>query len=126
MARYVDVENFPKLFDEEYKKTRALIDQGETHLDNLAEGFLEADRVVRKMPTADVVPKSEIERLTVELEAMRTAANSYKMHYENLAKEIFEEIESIGGVCNGAFLFNTEIAELKKKYMEVDDGRKAD
>ena len=44
-------------------------------------------------PTADVVPKSEVDRLTVELEAMRTAANSYKMHYENLAREIFEEIE---------------------------------
>ena len=55
MARYVDVEGFPKLFDAEYKKTRELIEQGETHLDNLAEGFLEADRVIRNLPTADVV-----------------------------------------------------------------------
>lgn len=59
--------------------------------------------------TADVVPKSEVdlyrkqvdeledelastydklENAKVELEAMRTAANSYKMHYENLAREI--------------------------------------
>lgn len=54
MARYVDVEGFSKLFDAEYKKTRELIEQGETHLDNLAEGFLEADRVIRNLPTADV------------------------------------------------------------------------
>ena len=39
-------------------------------------------------PAADVVPKSEVERLTVELDAMRGAANTYKMHYENARKEI--------------------------------------
>ena len=38
--------------------------------------------------TADVVPKSEVEKLTVELDAMRGAANTYKMHYENAMKEI--------------------------------------
>lgn len=54
MARYVDVEGFSKLFDAEYKKTKALIEQGETHLDNLAEGFLEADRVIRNLPTLNV------------------------------------------------------------------------
>lgn len=31
--------------------------------------------------------QAEVERLTVELQAMRTAANAYKMHYENLADE---------------------------------------
>ena len=40
------------------------------------------------LPTADVVPKSEVEKLTVELDAMRGAANTYKMHYENAMKEI--------------------------------------
>lgn len=55
MARYVDVEGYRKLFDEEYKKTRELIYEGETHLDNLAEGFSEASRVIDRMPTADVV-----------------------------------------------------------------------
>ena len=55
MARYADVESFSKLFDAEYKKTRELIEQGETYLDNLAEGFSEAGRVIRNLPTADVV-----------------------------------------------------------------------
>lgn len=63
------------------------------------------------IPEADVVPRSEVEKLKVELEAMRGAANSYKMHYEqaqaekdNLiatyeammrtyAEQLFEEIE---------------------------------
>ena len=30
----------------------------------------------------------------IDLEAMRGAANSYKMHYENLARGIFEELET--------------------------------
>ena len=55
MSRYIDTKLVPALFDEEYKKTRELIYQGETHLDNLAEGFSEAARVIRTMPTADVV-----------------------------------------------------------------------
>ena len=55
MARYIDVEGYRKLFDEEYKKTRKLISEGETHLDNLAEGFSEASRVIDLIPTADVV-----------------------------------------------------------------------
>ena len=55
MSRYIDTKLIPALFDEEFKKTRKLIIEGETHLDNLAEGFLEADRVIQGMPTADVV-----------------------------------------------------------------------
>ncbi len=55
MSRYIDAEILPVLFDEEFKKTRVLILNGETHLDNLAEGFFEADRVIKKLPTADVV-----------------------------------------------------------------------
>ena len=90
-------------------------------------------------PTADVVPKSEAESLTLELNAMRGAANSYKMHYNNLAKEIFDKIDSIFRNQfdesskkselklleplrqSERFVINemwNEIAELKKKYTE--------
>ena len=55
MARYVDVKDYRKLFDEEYKKIRKLISEGKTHLDNLAEGFCGASRVIDRMPAADVV-----------------------------------------------------------------------
>ena len=68
MARYIDVEGYRKLFDAEYKETRELIYQGETHLDNLAEGFSEAGRVIDKIPTADVVPRAKIEEIFKEIE----------------------------------------------------------
>lgn len=54
--RLIDADLCRDLFDEEFKKTRKLILDGETHLDNLAEGFLEADHVIRGMPTIDVAP----------------------------------------------------------------------
>lgn len=54
--RLIDADNVRDLFDAEFKETRKLILAGETHLDNLAEGFTEADRVIWQMPTVDAVP----------------------------------------------------------------------
>lgn len=51
--RLIDADNVRDLFDAEFKETRKLILVGETHLDNLAEGFTEAARVIREMPTVD-------------------------------------------------------------------------
>lgn len=53
--RLINVDNVRGLFDAEFKKTRKLILAGETHLDNLAEGFAEADRVIWEMPAVDAV-----------------------------------------------------------------------
>lgn len=82
------------------------------------DGFFIRDAVLNLIekfpPTANVVPKSEYERLTIELEAMRTAANSYKMHYERLAKEIFEEIEA----TISSMKFN---AKTKRKTVRVEE-----
>lgn len=55
MPRYIDAETIPNLFDEKFKETQKLIEAGETQLDNLAEGFAEAKKIVLfKVPTADV------------------------------------------------------------------------
>lgn len=54
--RLVDADTVSKLFDAEFKETIKLICEGETHLDNLAEGFCEAYRVIQNMPTVDAVP----------------------------------------------------------------------
>jgi regulator of replication initiation timing len=64
------------------------------------------------------------EETKIELEAMRGAANSYKMHYENLAREIFEEIESI---INEPFAvgFNL-LAPLKQALGEYNNGIRKD
>ena len=122
MARYIDVEGYRKLFDEEYKKTRELIYQGETHLDNLAEGFSEAGRVIDRMPTADVVPKSEVEQLKRNLEQCE---NGYRQQIHLLqckltdekskVREIFEEIEE---------MLNLQakiVCKTRDKYRETDE-----
>lgn len=51
--RLINADNVRDLFDAEFKETQKLILAGETHLDNLAEGFAEADRVIWQMSTVD-------------------------------------------------------------------------
>ena len=162
MARYIDAD---ELIDKIFPI--GLIDDGKYTINAKA-----IKMAVDSCPTADVVPQSEVERLNkeldelaeehsdlivekdelfdiaekqkIELEAMRGAANSYKMHYENLAREIFEEIEKIynaeykfyskqyrkcndpdgqshlDGELTGIELLGEKIAELKKKYIGKD------
>ena len=75
MSRYIDAEAL----------TRDLIDN---------RSFYPAivKRAIENAPTVDVVPRSEVEELKVELEAMRGAANSYKLHYEKAKQEVAREI----------------------------------
>lgn len=56
IIKMVDYEAMRAAFDEKFKETMQLIQNGETHLDNLAEGFHEADGVIFRMPAADVAP----------------------------------------------------------------------
>lgn len=51
----IDYKEIVKLFDKQYKETEQLIRAGEKHLDNLAEGFLEAEEVIWKLPIVDAV-----------------------------------------------------------------------
>lgn len=53
--RLIDYNEIRKLFDEEYKRTAQLIRDGETHLNNLAEGYVGADKVIRNLPEVDAV-----------------------------------------------------------------------
>lgn len=54
--RLIDADMCQALFDAEFKGTKRLILDGENHLDNLAEGFMEAHNVIRSMPTIDADP----------------------------------------------------------------------
>lgn len=54
--RLIDADACPAAFDKEYKETKRLICQGETHLDNLAEGFAGAHSAIYKMPTIEAEP----------------------------------------------------------------------
>jgi hypothetical protein len=145
MSRYIDAD---KVMEE--------IDRIGGH--NLCEWeTIGVKALIDRQPTADVVPKSEVDRayergfergkkdnvcgfsaeeiaqkaenIAIELEAMRTAANSYKMHYENaraeVAREIFEEIEKELNFFKNYRLYIEDVqcmfgvlAELKKKYTE--------
>lgn len=54
--RLIDADNVRPAFNSQYIATKQLIADGEKHLDNLAEGFTEADRVIWSMPAIDAVP----------------------------------------------------------------------
>lgn len=83
--RLIDADNVRDLFDTKFKETWKLILAGETHLDNLAEGFTEADRVIREMPTVDAVP------------VVRCKDCKYAYYYN--------EEGCRGFVCNGYFQY---------------------
>lgn len=57
VQRLIDANALAKLFDAEFKQTMKLIWGGEKHLDNLAEGFTEANRIAKYIaPAVDAVP----------------------------------------------------------------------
>ena len=148
MAEYIDREVAKKMLDE-YRISRTMSMYGDMDLlTEWREGVKCSMKKLDEVPTSDVVPKSEVvemqkeqlgrlkeiksevERVTVEYEAMRGAANSYKMHYEKakseVAREIFAEIDKALNLskCYGEsgiyfeYDIEADIAELKKKYTE--------
>ena len=58
--RPIDADACPALFGAEFQKTKRLILDGEKHLDNLAEGFMEANNVIRTMPTITPPPNDPL------------------------------------------------------------------
>lgn len=58
--RLIDADACPALFDAEFQETKRLILAGEKHLDNLAEGFMEAHNVIRSMPTIAPPPNDPL------------------------------------------------------------------
>lgn len=115
-----------------------------------SEYFIKLDDLF-SAPTLDVVPREEVDALqrrydlavaereanakalvdaNIDLDAMRGAANSLKMHYENAkqetAREIFEEIDTMCVDLFGNFN-HKRFAEFKEKYTEdTPDGKRTD
>ena len=129
MARYIDADKLT----EELKLLEMFITGmqcGKTQLtEAVAEYKKSALRLIDEQQTADVVPKSEVERLTVELDAMRGAANTYKMHYENARKEIERLKYNTGVAFNHYFDGRKEVAReifeelLKEASLRFDGFR---
>ena len=101
MARLIDAENYRNLFNEEFKKTMELIRKGETHLDTLAEGFTEADRVIRALPTIDPVTAAA-EALGMSPDRLRELAQADKA--DEIGKYRFYYCESKDEYLIGARL----------------------
>ena len=64
---------------------------------------------------------AEIERLGIELQSMRSAANSYKMHYETAKSEAIKEFAYfvIDKSRNGV-IYASDIPDLVKEMTEVE------
>lgn len=103
MARYVDIE---LLNAEEFENCTPY----------------QAQEIIDEIPTADVVPSAEVEKLREEL-------GEYKKHVDNdiiyvhrvraeVAREISEEIEKIDEDTVSFQEFYGKIMKLKKKYTE--------
>lgn len=61
--RLIDADELRKLFKEEFKRTKQMINDGQTHLDTLAEGYAEADHMVfHALKEADERQKEEKKR----------------------------------------------------------------
>lgn len=49
MARYIDADKLIKMMDCEYKESVGMIQNGESHLDTLAEGYTECIEMIEKL-----------------------------------------------------------------------------
>lgn len=102
MVRLIDADALPALFDEEYKKTMKLISEGESHLDNLAEGFTEAHQVVLKQPTIEAEPVRRGEWKHVVRNKFECTACERESHVETVMGEpTYERCPHCGAKMDG-------------------------
>lgn len=71
--------------------------------------------------------RAEIERLTIKLDAMRSAANSFKMHYNNGRSEAIKEFaDGVENDLGDVFMVNHPVvsAIIDKRVKEMTEGDK--
>lgn len=104
MARYIDAD----VLKEELKMLTIFVTGmlcGKTHLTEVVAEYKKSlFKLIDEQPDADVVPRSEVEKLE------ETRADA--------AREIFEEINVTWSESYSVGEFFEDIAELKKKYTE--------
>ena len=125
MARYIDADALM----EELKSLQVTVTGirvGKGYLSQIVREYQKSVlKIVHEQPTADVVPKSEVERL-------QNILNSYALQYgtvkdqqsmidkakQEVAREIFEEIGKYMDEDDGlsVYMTRTEFYELKEKY----------
>ena len=107
MARYIDADALGI----------GKADRNAFEIPEYADGWNSAIEIIANAPTADVVPKSEVEHLKAEIERLERA---FKRYYndgkKDGAREIFEEIEDV--LDNIGYFDEIDFKALKKKYTE--------
>ena len=82
------------------------------------------ERAIRNSPTADVVPRAEVDELKKERDEYKKHVDEDIIYVhrikEEVAREIFEEIDGWFRYCEryGGNVIKIRLAELKKKYTE--------
>ena len=116
MPRYIDADELIEMYD------RAVKDEwnNKTAPQSWAVAFECCIADIDDQETADVAPRSEVERLYYNLQAVLEERAETK---REIAREIFEEIESI--FIDGCDYYHSmeigDFAELKKKYTEGEE-----
>ena len=68
-----------------------IIKRQKAEYNNLLEQFRSLDCECERLEKADENQKAEIERLKIENQSLRSAANSYKLHYNEARAEAVKE-----------------------------------
>lgn len=119
MARYVDADSLL----EQISKKKCEVGKIR-YLDGFNDGLMRVRSIISAAPTADVVPKSEVEKLKSDLLVWKQnrfnifqRLECYEMTRQKIAREIFEEIEKLHLHITNEFDVR-RYTELKKKYTE--------
>ena len=72
--------------------------------------------LIYRQPTADVAPRAEVDGLRELNNSLLEAGQEWQKRYENLAREIFAEIEDV--LNNIGYFDELDFEALKKKYAE--------
>jgi hypothetical protein len=123
MARYIDADRFKSNLEKAMEKMHVINGIHAVGLEAVIESL---DR----QPTADVVPRSEVEKLEEYIDDLNDSKEHLCVMLEearaDVAREIFEEIEKLFGGTTMMWLRTTpwqweDYEELKKKYVEGKD-----
>lgn len=116
MARYIDADALIEMLNIKAKTDEEM---GLYNHLALTQSFI---TFVERQPTADVVPKSELEIWKQNRFNIFQSIECYDMTRKKVAREIFEDIEESCVVRFGnTHVFDTDrFDELKKKYSEEE------
>lgn len=124
MARYIDnMDEYIKREDAIKAVTVATVDMGLSDpTDPVSLASLVARRNIKHIPAAEVVPRSEVERLEKEVDRLSQVVLYHDAFKADEIREIFEEIETLFGAATEVTIIAqviemSEYKALKKKYL---------